>query len=379
MRIAVVSFYAVTNIGDKILTDTVCWFLKNSGYRYKIVDLNGRYFYRFSGFIGKIERLIVGLFIRRETSEQVNVYFLRKLCHSSLILFAGGAILDTKITNCSERIFQIIKIAEQYKIPVVFNSVGLCGNDYNSIKGVNLLYSLSSNIVKSISVRERISDVNKYLIKETINNKAILVSDTAVWCSECYGIKASKKARKNLRIGINVTSYKNYIYKYPNIKKEFVLDVYVRIFKSLKLAGFDCYFFTNGVARDKEMALQIIGKLGLSSNLLLQFSNLKGRDFVYLISGFDIIISSRLHTSICAYSLKIPTLCLPWDEKFEEFYYYMGYSERCLDLFNIDYSNLGIVIKDVFQTGYEKSQYDLYRFSIKNNLEGILANIRTNG
>ena len=166
MRIAVVSFYAVTNIGDKILTDTVCWFLKNSGYRYKIVDLNGRYFYRFSGFIGKIERLIVGLFIRRETSEQVNVYFLRKLCHSSLILFAGGAILDTKITNCSERIFQIIKIAEQYKIPVVFNSVGLCGNDYNSIKGVNLLYSLSSNIVKSISVRERISDVNKYLIKE---------------------------------------------------------------------------------------------------------------------------------------------------------------------------------------------------------------------
>ena len=46
MKIAVVTYYAVTNIGDRILTDTLCWML--SSHQTQIVDINGRYPYKFT-------------------------------------------------------------------------------------------------------------------------------------------------------------------------------------------------------------------------------------------------------------------------------------------------------------------------------------------
>lgn len=47
MNIAIVTYYAVTNIGDRILTDTLKWML--SAHNVTIVDINGRYPYRFWG------------------------------------------------------------------------------------------------------------------------------------------------------------------------------------------------------------------------------------------------------------------------------------------------------------------------------------------
>ena len=47
MNIAIVSYYAVTNIGDRILSETLRWML--APHKVQIVDINGRYPYRFSG------------------------------------------------------------------------------------------------------------------------------------------------------------------------------------------------------------------------------------------------------------------------------------------------------------------------------------------
>lgn len=369
MKVAVVSYYAVTNIGDKILTETVCWFLRKNGCQCKIVDLNGRYPFRYKGIIGFIERKFVKLFIKRNSDESIYNYFSRVISGCDLILFAGGAILDMKLTDSSHRIAQIAKVAEQYNIPIVFNAVGLWGNDYNGMKGKNIRYALSCKSVKSISARERLDDLNTFLIDPVSGHKAFRVSDTAVWCSECYGIKPKNTGQK---VGINIISYETFAIRYPQISKREIIDIYIKIYSYLKSRNLDCFFFTNGVTCDTVLAKSVIGKLGLDKRKnLLSFDTMKGKEFVSLLAEFDFIVSSRLHTSICAYSLKIPTVCLSWDEKFNEFYRYIGCCSRCLSPYDFNNGNFKSVINDALLTGYDKEQYDSYRQLVKDSLDNI--------
>lgn len=56
MNIAIVSYYAVTNIGDRILSETLRWML--TPHKVQIVDINGRYPYRFLSGSGGGNKLL---------------------------------------------------------------------------------------------------------------------------------------------------------------------------------------------------------------------------------------------------------------------------------------------------------------------------------
>lgn len=185
MKIAVVTYYAVTNIGDRILTDVLCWLLKGNDVH--VVDLNGRYAYRFNGLLGKIERRMASCFLARNSFEEIKSYFYRKLKNMDLIIFGGGQVADMKYTECSRNILSIIEIAEQINIPVAFHAIGLGGSDYFGENAQRLKSSFSSKNIVSLTVRERKHDVENHLL----GNSSIQVrqiADTAVWAKECYGV-----------------------------------------------------------------------------------------------------------------------------------------------------------------------------------------------
>lgn len=367
MKIAVVSFYAVTNIGDKILTDTVCWMLKKNGHHPSVVDIDARYAFKYSGICGKIERKIVPYFIRRDTEETINGYFESSFRGKDLILFAGGQIINMAISNCSQNIYRITKIAEQMRIPIAYNAVGLAGNAYDGQKGKYLKYALSSQQVISITARERVSDINQFLISKDSFCKATWVSDTAVWCSDCYNIKRNEKSEV---VGINVISEKSLIPYY----KETVdpIDVYVTIYKVISSKGYECKFFTNGVLRDMLTVKEILKRLNLSAEdcVLYPSNTMKGSSFVTLLSCMSFIVSSRLHTSICSYSLKIPTVAFSWDDKIQAFYANIGCPERCLDinLLQSDNGYLTTLISNAMTEGYDEQLYTTNRDSVASSL-----------
>lgn len=370
MKIAVVSFYAVTNIGDKILTDTVCWMLKKHGHQPFVVDIDARYAFKYSGLCGKIERKIVPYFIKRDTEESINNYFESSFKGKDLILFAGGQIINMAISNCSENIYRITKIAERMGIPIAYNAVGLAGKAYDGAKGQYLQYALSSRNVVSITARERIADINQFLISKESPCKAIWVSDTAVWCSDCYNIKRSEKAHV---VGINVISEKSLIPYYNETIDP--IETYVAIYKSIRSLGYECKFFTNGVPRDMLTVKEILNRLHLCAedSVLYPSHTLKGSSFVKLLSSMSFIVSSRLHTSICAYSLRIPTVAFSWDDKIQTFYGHIGCPERCLDidLLQNDYGYLSTLISKAMAEGYDEQLYTANLKSVADSLASL--------
>ena len=142
-------------------------------------------------------------------------------------------------------------------------------------------------------------------------------------------------------------------------------------FKSL---GYNVRFFTNGVDKDNETISNIKEKLGLKEDCISNFTKGKGKSFLKMLCDFDLVVSSRLHTSICCYSLKIPTIALAWDDKFQEFYKNSKQYEHYIN----DYNNIDNIIelcKSIIENGYEYKDYIQYRKTIKQHIQEVLSRV----
>ncbi len=369
MKVGLVTYYAVTNVGDRILTDVVTWMLKKNGNDVCIVDLNARYPFRFSGFLGKIEKFVCNIFIRRSSFKDKEKYFERRLKNVDYILFGGGQILEPGRCNTTTNICMITTIAEKYNIPISYNAVGFYKSGVTFVCE-ELSNALLSHQIQYFSYREHSTNfVNN--IFESSNAVLQKVCDTAVWCSEAYNIK--RKVRDAIKIvGINIIYAEAFSLTYA-VPINDVINEYVKIYKNLTDLGYDCYFFTNGVNKDSITIDKVLKILELDdSKVLKQKHSRNGKDFVTFINNFDFIISSRLHTSICSYSLRIPTIALSWDPKIDDFYGQIGYSQNVFKIGDERLNRIDTVITSAAKMYSDIKRYDDYRNTIINSIPGLL-------
>lgn len=371
MNIGIVSYYAVTNIGDKILTDTVRWLLSN--HTTEIIDINARYIYHYNGILGRIERIIQNHFINRTTEEDIAKFFRKKLSNKDLIIFAGGQIIDFKYTDCCRNIYLLVKEAERLGIPIAFHAIGMAGNNYSDYR-VNIVKMIfKSPAIRNVSVRERHEEFIKNFVVSSVSNVEKVI-DTAIWCNDCYSINKTTHFPYKT-IGINVINHKVLDNYYGITASNQIIDLYTLIYNRLTEQGFNVYFFTNGVQHDETTLNQIIKKINNGEKkILMPKVHGSGREFVQMLTKFDFIISSRLHTSICCYSLGIPTIALPWDCKFIDFYKDTQQIDRCYSLSNIDEELFIQQIEDYIHKPYTSHNYDSYRNTVKNSLLNVVSN-----
>lgn len=369
MFITLVSFFAVTNVRDKILTDCTRSFIEQLGHQCQILDIQGRCIINESE--NENDRLAkIELSKERNSNKKLlEDYYTNTLKHSNAVIFAGGAILDVISKDIAEKVWQITNIANQMKIPVAFNAAGFFGNKFDTPNGDFIKKALHLPNVIWISIRERTDD-----IKRLLNNDKQFYNccDTAVWASEIYSVKRNASSKI---IGINIINNKAYKYNstYNILNLE---ELYWEIYCKIESAGYSCNFFTNGVNRDYEYAQSILDKYGINQNKLINLKESKeGKSFVKMISQFALIISSRLHTSICAYSLRIPSLCIPWDDKMVSFYKSIKREKWLLNTQNVN--ELEELIKGAINENLDDNEYDSYRKSVKNNIKNLCNKLKT--
>ena len=360
MHFVLVSFYAVQNIGDRILTDCVSKLLSKKGISCQIVDIQGRF--AFSDTDTEEQRKMKRKLSEKNAFQTAFSLFLdRVLCGCSLVLFAGGAILDVVQDPIAKNIFLICDKANSLGIPVAFNAVGFYGNlEDNEDRSDYLRQALMLPKVKWISVRERASDMYSLLGRR---KEFTQCCDTAVWAGELFNVSHNDISSRN--IGINVVSPEYFIGKSIMSVKTFYLDLYMR----LTASGFTCSFFTNGSPRDYIFAKDLVQELGLPYNAVSGFNSYDCHSFLILLSKYSLIISSRLHTSVCSYSLKIPALCVAWDKKQKEFYEQIGKPDWLIE--QSDETPITRRVLRALNGRIEGVQYTLYRNTVLKNLDSI--------
>lgn len=383
-----------TNIGDRILTEATKYLysLIYHDWDYEIIDLKGRnpnkkaemvlslsLFEKCYIIIGKSIRKLLYCFDKKSwrifdyyfwkkgKSGEINTYtfFKNKLAGIDLIIFAGGGIIEYEHYNCYLYIQIITKISEEYKIPIVYNAVGFNGSfDINDFRCRILYDSLNSKYVKNITVHEFPDKMRKFL---SANRVVPQVCDPAVWSADVFNIKRHDAIPL---IGINVIRPEIFSEFGYNIKALDLLELYICIIDKLA-KKFKWQLFSNGYRNDYTFGKCILRKLKKKEKEFLIEMPRNSIAFLSQLSNYRGCICARMHASICAYSLKIPTVSLSWNEKINSFYDVIGYPERCFSAADFSADKIVSGMIQALEEQYDISSYNAFRETIKNSIKNM--------
>jgi len=207
----------------------------------------------------------------------------------------------------------------------VFNACG-----FGEIKSNLMLRlfksALNKKNVYKISMRDSVKRIEKLL---TNQNKEKLVKsyDVGLWAKDVYGIDVNNKTDI---IGIGVISTPK--------TSHLVYDQIRNIIVELNARKLKWQLFCNGSINDFKMAIRIASSLDYDSTVVASRPQ-SPRELVELISSFKSIISFRLHSHIIAASLNTPSIALSWDNKLDQFFESIGFSNRCVNI-NLNHKDI---------------------------------------
>lgn len=233
---------------------------------------------------------------------------------ADVIVFAGGGIIKYKYEKFYSYITGIVKIADQYQIPVFFNGVGVEGFDGSEDRCMELKETLNLECVKGITVRDDIETLrNNYIVNHNIRVRSVF--DPAVWTKEVYRIE-----RRNTSdvVGVGIVRYKIFADNgIEEIDENFQLKLWSELICLLNQRNIKWKIFTNGLKSDEDFAVQVLQYAGYGEEVKKYKVKraADSRELVQTIAGFKAIIACRLHANIIAYSLGIPSIAFVWNDK----------------------------------------------------------------
>ena len=267
------------------------------------------------------------------------------------ILFAGGQMFSSAFCN---QINFIVKYADSKKIPVLFNACGigkfLCKKDEKLISD-----ALNSKNVKYISVRD---NYNK--VCSLANSKKVFsTNDTAIYTSKFV----KKNNKSSIKFGVGIMLCHNY-----SIKKQ--INFWKNLLLYLKSINANWQVFCNGNEEDYLFAKYILKICNINDENAITTKPVIPTELIEIITKYDYIITTRLHSTIVSYSYNIPSISIKWDKKVEEFYEKIGSKDKC---FNFDeLEKIKSEIADFHNYHYDEKIRKQIEKNINCNIENII-------
>lgn len=249
--------------------------------------------------------------------------------NSDMIFFAGGGLFGLSYLDFFDYLDEIIKIADNKNIPVIFSSIGINNMSATNSKETRLKKLLEKKCIKAISVRENIELFKSYT--QDTKLKVFQVCDPGVWSKYVYNVKKNKNSDY---VGINVVRGGLFQDNNKNWKLKDEMNYLNNLKVLLDKNNINYKFYTNGSILDNN-SLKFYAKNNKISNDLL-FMPHTTRELVEGICNFNFIVSFRMHSSIIAYSLEIPSVNIIWNDKIPLFYENINRKELALPLENLD-------------------------------------------
>ena len=250
---------------------------------------------------------IIEIFFKLQSDKNATIYYRNMVKNSDYIVFCGGGIFEHEYLYYWVNILAILVYCLKYNKKMIFNSMGI---KKSPIFIENLLnkFLLSNPFVEICSARYNIE------FAKQMNKNCKLIVDNALWSSECY--KISRK--QSDVIGLNIVRKRIFGANGINTSESQIINMYTGIKNELLRRGYKVQLFVNGPGADYVFAQELI-ELWNDKNITLESTPTTTRELVETISQYKGIVCSRLHASIIATSLNIPTIQLVWNEKFINF------------------------------------------------------------
>lgn len=252
-----------------------------------------------------------------------------KIAAADVLFFAGGGLFGLSYLNFSESLDMIMEIAEKNNTSVIFSSLGSNNMDAGIDDTDKLRDFFRKKCIKAVSVREN-PEMFRYYAEET-GYKIIQVCDPAVWAGHVYynDLKKSSERRGGKPV-VGINFVRGGLFKANDIDWKYELESTLLYDYAVRLEeqGIDYRFYTNGSAMDCAAMLRFADEYGLPREKFILCDT--ARDLVRTTADFDVVAATRMHASIVAYALEVPSFNLVWNPKIPFFYENIGYPERAL-------------------------------------------------
>ena len=275
----------------------------------------------------------------------------RAIQETDVVVFGGAPVFNYLYQNFYERTAIIIEIARKYQKPVLFSAIGVESYDESDPRCQYLKKTLNYDCVKQITTRDDFEILKKYKVNENllIGNAA----DPAIFAGKIFEQFRSEKQQK--KIGIFILRRNGFIDNGIPFTKEESAELWLDLIRKLEEHGYDCELLTSGYCEDEAFLEWMIRKYGLNSNKCV-FHMDSPEKLVRKISSYEAVISCRLHPSIVAFALDVPSLGIVWNPKVRGFYRSIGYEDRIFETKQIRTEEIVLKLEQAISEGVFKSE-----------------------
>ena len=287
-----------------------------------------------------------------------------------IIMGAGTLKYDVRL-NFAPYYKILIETAESLQIPVYINCVGVESKYRAEDRRCRMFEdALNRDIVKVITTRDDIDELKKYVKNKKTNLAKI--ADIGTWAAETYQIEKKKNAEY---VGLGVIT--------PERFREFGrLEIYkkyqkfwVDLISALDREQIKWKIFNNGDTGDREFAEKLCRLAGKPvAGYVLTPQN--PRELVQIVSEFNGIISSRLHSCIVAYSLKVPFVAISWNNKLQYFAREILVPDRVIEENELQVETVLEKFRRAKEEGYDTRFYELFRRTSKDYMNIYIQSMR---
>jgi polysaccharide pyruvyl transferase WcaK-like protein len=387
IRTALVGLYNCNNLGDPILAKCTEWLYCNCG---DSIQISKRLSLDILNIILKKEQSLIyricvflklrfgySKFYEKYLSFFTYKYYLRELQDVDVVIIVGGGLIKYKAQNFWLFLPSVIKAAEKLKKKVIINAVGVEGYDRYDYRCQKLKRALHSHCILQISTRDDYNTLVSSYFDGNPQIDCVNVADPAVWTSECYNMKRNKDISTGI-IGLGIARGEIFIDHGIDVSSEAIKKIYCSIAINLIKMGYTVEIYSNGASCDSSMVSEVFRYV-----CDLGYSNIRSRipqtdvDLIEMISSYDAIIATRLHSCIIAYSLEIPAIGLVWNDKLKLFGEKIGSPSYFITHENFNETLIINKLQEAMTRGYEKNIRDNFRKTIKDNVDLIIKKLNS--
>lgn len=344
MRVAIFNVKYSPNLGDGVIAECLEHALRQrGGWVTWSIDLAGR-----EGWseacggrnraltLGLLRRMPgwlrdagVGLVLEFKVRTRIMKQWRQLLDGADAAVFGGGQLIQDADLNFPIKLAGAATACRSMNIPMAVFAVG--ATRCRSALGRRLLRRLlASDGLLHAAARDDASCA----VLSDLGCKAQPCCDPGLLACNVWPASARCK-RKRPRVGLGIT--------HPAVlahhggwragRSGDALSLYLMMVQRLTAADFDVVCFSNGAAEDELFVSEIGSRLrdmrsgdgegGGGAVRIARQCETPG-DLARLIACFDCVVAHRLHAAILAYSYRVPSVGLRWDEKLARFYQAVG-------------------------------------------------------
>ena len=365
MRILLIGEHYSQNLGDGVISLSVRHMLKDK-CEVDLLDLSQNRGYRL--IYENYRRSKIGIktcLLRVKVIDYFNEYlkangslknYLNEFSsYYDAAIYVGGSIF---MDYFAVKQYYINVWLNSRNVPVMYNACGMSSLSNCLFKNA-IKRAVGMNNVKYISLRDSESEFTKLT-----NKVSISTYDNAIIVSDLY----EKTIRNGEIIGIGfINKDKKFNNQYFKSIKELINRLNER-----KLYW---EFFSNGDSGDVEFMMDCFNRL--AEEKMIQYGSVadiphRPEELIKLISGYERIITCRLHSAIIGYSYLIPTCAVSWDNKINCFYNKINHEELVLNQ-EFDISWIMDYFIDFSYDASDEKKLQEIKNEIKLNINRILA------